>query len=52
MNLPIIFAIAEDILYDIRERLEIILRALYILNPPDEEEEEEEEDKPPPGLYS
>jgi hypothetical protein len=48
-------AILEDVLWELRERLEVILRALYILNPDyesGEEESSDEEDEPPLRMYS
>jgi len=50
MNTAIIYAVLSELVWDIRDRLEIVLRALAILNP--EEDEEGEETEPPLGLYS
>ena len=54
MEAAILYAILAELMFDLRERLETVLRAVYILNPEeyDSDSDSDDEDEPPKGMYT
>ena len=52
MYFALVMTFLENALYDIRDRLENILRELAILNPEEDDSDSDDDDEPPSQMYT